>query len=74
MVREEEAAGGVQYAATASPSYYGMRLLHTFLHPDLVPRLENGQCAPPGRRALQVRSHSSLVCTFCRHSRFEFDV
>ncbi|PVH63452.1 hypothetical protein PAHAL_2G031500 [Panicum hallii] len=43
-VREEEAAGGVRYAATAaaSPSYYGLRLLHSFLHPDLVLRLERG--------------------------------
>lgn len=43
-MREEEAAGGVQYAATAaaSPSYYGLRLLHSFLHPDLVLRLERG--------------------------------
>jgi ubiquitin carboxyl-terminal hydrolase 4/11/15 len=43
-VREEEVAGGVRYAATAaaSPSYYGLRLLHSFLHPDLVLRLERG--------------------------------
>jgi ubiquitin carboxyl-terminal hydrolase 4/11/15 len=43
-VREEEVAGGVQYAATAtaSPSYYGLRLLRSFLHPDLVLRLERG--------------------------------
>lgn len=43
-MREEEAAGGVRYAATAaaSPSYYGLRLLHSFLHPDLVLRLERG--------------------------------
>ncbi|KAK3124480.1 hypothetical protein QOZ80_7BG0587090 [Eleusine coracana subsp. coracana] len=49
-VREEEAAGGVQYAATtaASPSYYGLRLLHSFLHPDLVLRLERGECRAGG--------------------------
>ncbi|KAL6647857.1 hypothetical protein ACP70R_015294 [Stipagrostis hirtigluma subsp. patula] len=49
-VREEEAGGGVQYAATAapSPSYYGLRLLHSFLHPDLVLRLERGECRAAG--------------------------
>ncbi|TVU41427.1 hypothetical protein EJB05_14944 [Eragrostis curvula] len=49
-VREEEAAGGVQYAATAaaSPSYYGLRLLHSLLHPDLVLRLERGECRAAG--------------------------
>lgn len=49
-MREEEAAGGVQYAATtaASPSYYGLRLLHSFLHPDLVLRLERGECRAGG--------------------------
>ncbi|XP_062189437.1 ubiquitin carboxyl-terminal hydrolase 8-like [Phragmites australis] len=49
-VREEEEAGGVQYAATAaaSPSYYGLRLLHSFLHPDLVLRLELGECRAGG--------------------------
>ncbi|KAM0826376.1 hypothetical protein ACQ4PT_068917 [Festuca glaucescens] len=44
-VREEAAEeGGVRYAATpaASPSYYGLRLLHSFLHPDLVLRLDRG--------------------------------
>ncbi|XP_040381779.1 ubiquitin carboxyl-terminal hydrolase 8 [Oryza brachyantha] len=47
-VREEAGAeGGVRYAATAaaSPSsYYGLRLLHSFLHPDLVLRLDRGDC------------------------------
>lgn len=46
-VREEAAEeGGVRYAATpaASPSYYGLRLLHSFLHPDLVLRLDRGEC------------------------------
>ncbi|XP_062188295.1 ubiquitin carboxyl-terminal hydrolase 8-like [Phragmites australis] len=49
-VREEAAAGGVQYAATAaaSPSYYGIRLLHSLLHPDLVLRLERGECRAGG--------------------------
>ncbi|CAM0905379.1 unnamed protein product [Alopecurus aequalis] len=45
-VREEAAGeGGVRYAATpaASPSYYGLRLLHSFLHPDLVLRLDRGE-------------------------------
>jgi hypothetical protein len=45
-VREEAAEeGGVRYAATpaASPSYYGLRLLHSFLHPDLVLRLDRGE-------------------------------
>ncbi|VAH30548.1 unnamed protein product [Triticum turgidum subsp. durum] len=28
----------------ASPSYYGLRLLHSFLHPDLVLRLDRGEC------------------------------
>uniref|UniRef100_A0A0A9D9D8 Uncharacterized protein n=1 Tax=Arundo donax TaxID=35708 RepID=A0A0A9D9D8_ARUDO len=48
-VREEEAAGGVQYAATAaaSPSYYGLRLLHSFLHPDLVLRASTAGSAAP---------------------------
>jgi ubiquitin carboxyl-terminal hydrolase 4/11/15 len=43
-VREEEVVGGVRYAATAaaSPSYYSLWLLHSFLHPDLVLRLERG--------------------------------
>lgn len=43
-------AGGVRYAATpaASPSYYGLRLLHSFLHPDLVLRLERGECRGDG--------------------------
>ncbi|KAL5196698.1 hypothetical protein ABZP36_000210 [Zizania latifolia] len=46
MVREEAAEGGVRYAATAaaSPPYYGLRLLHSLLHPDLVLRLERGEC------------------------------
>lgn len=46
-MREEAAEeGGVRYAATpaASPSYYGLRLLHSFLHPDLVLRLDRGEC------------------------------
>ncbi|KAL5197971.1 hypothetical protein ABZP36_001483 [Zizania latifolia] len=49
-VREEAAEGGVRYAATAaaSPSYYGLRLLHCFLHPDLVLRLERGECHGAG--------------------------
>ncbi|WVZ61956.1 hypothetical protein U9M48_011761 [Paspalum notatum var. saurae] len=53
-VREEEAAGGVQYAATAaaSPSYYGLRLLHSLLHPDLVLRLDRGaDCRATGAAA-----------------------
>ncbi|KAG8083711.1 hypothetical protein GUJ93_ZPchr0016g2503 [Zizania palustris] len=49
-VREEATEGGVRYAATAaaSPSYYGLRLLHCFLHPDLVLRLERGECNGAG--------------------------
>uniref|UniRef100_A0A0E0E7M1 Ubiquitin carboxyl-terminal hydrolase n=1 Tax=Oryza meridionalis TaxID=40149 RepID=A0A0E0E7M1_9ORYZ len=51
-VREEAPPeGGVRYAATAaaSPSsYYGLRLLHSFLHPDLVLRLERGGCRATG--------------------------
>lgn len=46
-MREEAAEeGGVRYAATpaVSPSYYGLRLLHSFLHPDLVLRLDRGEC------------------------------
>jgi hypothetical protein len=54
-VREEAPPeGGVRYAATAaaSPSsYYGLRLLHSFLHPDLVLRLERGGCRGTGAGA-----------------------
>lgn len=50
-MREEAAEeGGVRYAATpaASPSYYGLRLLHSFLQPDLVLRLDRGECRAAG--------------------------
>ncbi|ONM51410.1 ubiquitin-specific protease 8 [Zea mays] len=35
-------------ALAASPSYYGLRLLHSLLHPDLVLRLERGECRAGG--------------------------
>ncbi|CAO2178488.1 unnamed protein product [Urochloa humidicola] len=47
---DDAAAGGVHFAATAaaSPCWYGLSLLHSFVHPDFVLRLERGECRPGG--------------------------
>uniref|UniRef100_A0A0D9WVP5 Ubiquitin carboxyl-terminal hydrolase n=1 Tax=Leersia perrieri TaxID=77586 RepID=A0A0D9WVP5_9ORYZ len=60
---EEEGGrgGGVRYAATAAASassYYGLRLLHSFLHPDLVLRLERGGCRGGGGGGAGGRSYA----------------
>jgi hypothetical protein len=65
-VREEEAAGGVQYAATASPSYYAYLLLRHQAPPQLpapgslpAPPRAGSAAAPPAGATRSSRPTSS---------------